>query len=130
MLAIYEDYQRNLYYRLYIKRCATALAALLEQLVFDYKTIYDGAKYDEAYDDWENVRRFAEAVVGRESSLATGCRYVDKHYHETTRSGGMAIVTPEVWASCETGEGSPSCPWYLREEQMQTRGSAAPPGRA
>lgn len=102
---IYNDYRRGIYYRHYIDRVVSALGSLFNQALSTYEIVY-GEPYNTKYSNEENKQQVIWTALGGKKGIYGGlCKKMDSHYHKN-------VITPENWASCETGQGCEDCTLY------------------
>jgi len=99
---IKNSYRRDIYYRRYVERVVSSLEALFDQTLSIYKTVY-GYDYDPMYDDVQARKKVAWDVLGgKDGVYGRPCPHIHKHYLQNK-------ITPETWASCQSGEGYQTC---------------------
>jgi hypothetical protein len=112
---IKNDYQRDIYFQQYVRRCRDALVGLLMNAFSIYKQVY-GVHYDDSFKNIEIQRKFAENVVDDalgSLDLKYSCEDIHDCYDKKIFLTNESIELGR-WATCESGEGNEKCPIFQK----------------
>ena len=88
-LYVLQDYERNLYFKNYLKKGEK----ILQELLMELHTIHNGIFKTKSQGLMEDKKEVSRMVMQQHP---TWCKYIYQHRRENK-------ITPEVWAYCENG---------------------------
>jgi hypothetical protein len=112
---IKNDYQRDIYFQQYVRRCRDALVGLLMETFSIYKQVY-GVHYNDSFENIQTRRKSAEKAVDYvlgSLGLNYCCEDIHDCYDKKLFLEDKSIDRGR-WATCESGEGNKYCSIYKK----------------